>query len=228
MTAPLPASIAVIGGTGAMGYALARRFARAGHTVIVGSRDPGKAEMAATQIKNEGGASRISGAGNAAAAERSEILVLTVPFSGHGASLGEIATAARGKIVIDATAPVGPPNIATVKLPPMGSAAVAAQNFLGPDVRVVSAFQNVAAAKLLGNSPIECDVLVCGDDAAARASVVALLEGIGLHGLDAGPLANAVVAEALTAVLIGLNRRYKVKAAGIRITGLVPPPEGGA
>ncbi len=115
--------------------------------------------------------------------------------------------------------PLVPPKVATVQLPPEGSAAVAAQRLLGPTVRVVSAFQNVAAHKLEAGKPIDCDVLICGDDKAAREAVIGLAKAIGLRGIDAGPLANSVAAEALTSILIGINRRYKVDGAGIRITG---------
>jgi len=111
------------------------------------------------------------------------------------------------------------PQLQRVQLPPEGSAAVAAQRFLGSAVRVVSAFQNVAAHKLQTGEPIDCDVLVCGDDRATREAVIGLAKAIGLRGIDAGPLANSAAAEALTSILIGINRRYKVDGAGIRITG---------
>jgi NADPH-dependent F420 reductase len=113
-----------------------------------------------------------------------------------------------------------------VQLPPEGSASVAAQRLLGPSVRVVSAFQNVAAHKLQAGEPIDCDVLVCGDDKAARETVIVMAKAIGLRGIDAGALANSVAAEALTSILIGINRRYKVDGAGIRITGMVETAGG--
>ena len=125
-----------------------------------------------------------------------------------------------GKIVIDATVPLVPPKVARVQLPAETFAAVAAQRRLGEGVRVVAAFHNVAANKLQSDAPIDCDVLVFGDDPTDRSVVIALAEVAGLNGVHAGPLANAVAAEALTSVLIGINRHYKVAGAGIRITGL--------
>jgi hypothetical protein len=125
-----------------------------------------------------------------------------------------------GKIVVDTTVPLVPPKVARVQLPADTSAAVAAQRRLGDGARVVAAFHNVAAAKLQADAPIDCDVLVFADAPEDRAAVVELAEAAGLRGVHAGPLANAVAAEALTSVLIGINRHYKVPGAGIRITGL--------
>ncbi|HZS82976.1 MAG TPA: NADPH-dependent F420 reductase [Stellaceae bacterium] len=213
MTPCLP-SIAVIGGTGALGTGLATRFAAAGYPTIIGSREAAKAEAAAAAI-----AATVTGLDNAAAARAGDVVILTVPFASHSATLAAIRAAVAGKIVVDTTVPLVPPKVATVQLPPEGSAAVAAQRLLGDGVRVVSAFHNVAAQKLRTGSPIDCDVLVCGNDRAACEQVIALARAIGLRGIDAGPLANSVAAEALTSVLIGINRRYKVEGAGIRITG---------
>ncbi|MGH6945672.1 MAG: NADPH-dependent F420 reductase, partial [Geminicoccaceae bacterium] len=156
---------------------------------------------------------------NTAAAQAGDIAVVTVPFASHPAILDTIREAVAGKIVVDTTVPLVPPKVATVQMPPEGSAALGAQRRLGDAAKVVSAFQNVAAHKLQAGEPIDCDVLVCGNDRQARESVIALVETIGLRGLDAGPLANAVAAEALTSILIGINRRYKVDGAGLRITG---------
>jgi len=142
-----------------------------------------------------------------------------VPYASHAATLDEIKAFVEGKIVIDAVVPLVPPKVSLVQLPAEGSAAQIAQARLGDGTRVVSAFHNVAAAKLRSGGAIECDVLVCGNDREARDTVVALANAIGTRGIDAGPLANSVVAEALTSVLIGINRRYKVES-GIRITGV--------
>jgi 8-hydroxy-5-deazaflavin:NADPH oxidoreductase len=218
MTGERP-TIAVIGGTGALGSGLATRFAAAGYPVILGSRTAEKAATAAAAINPGNGAPAVRGMDNVAAAQAGEIVAVTVPFATHDAIVGEIAAAVSGKIVIDTTVPLVPPKVATVQLPPHGSAAVAAQLKLGDGVRIVSAFHNVAAAKLQHGEAIDCDVLVCGNDRAARDAVIALVAAIGLHGVDAGPLANSVAAEALTSVLIGINRRYKIDGAGIRITG---------
>ena len=215
MTGKLP-TLAIIGGTGALGSGLAAGWAAAGYPVILGSRSAQKAADAAKAIS---AAVAVRGMDNRAAAAAGEILVVTVPYASHDAILAEIREAAAGKIVVDTTAPLVPPKVATVQLPAAGSAALAAQRFLGEGVRVVSAFQNVAAHRLQANETIDCDVLITGDDRAARESVVALAAALGLRGIEAGPLANSVAAEALTSVLIGINRRYKVEGAGIRITG---------
>jgi len=215
MTEKLPV-LAIIGGTGALGSGLATRWAAAGYPVILGSRDPEKASAAAQGIS---GVVAISGTDNRSAAIAGEIVVVTVPFASHRAILEEIRPAVSGKIVIDTTVPLMPPKVATVQMPPEGSASLAAQRLLGEQVRVVSAFQNVAAHKIQKGEAIDCDVLVAGDDKAARETVIALAAAIGLRGIDAGPLANSVAAEALTSILIGINRRYKVDGAGIRITG---------
>jgi NADPH-dependent F420 reductase len=211
--------LAVIGGTGALGTGLAMRWAAAGYPVIIGSRDAAKAEAAAAAIRPGGAAPPARGADNETAARAGEIVVVTVPFASHASTLEAICEAAVGKILVDTTVPLVPPKVATVQLPPEGSAAVAAQRLLGDAVRVVSAFQNVAAHKLQTGQTIDCDVLVCGNDRAARDIVIGLARSIGLRGVDAGPLANSAAAEALTSVLIGINRRYKIDGAGIRITG---------
>ena len=122
--------------------------------------------------------------------------------------------------MVDTTVPLMPPKVARVQLPPEHSAALAAQKRLGAGVRVVAAFHNVAAHKLQHDAPIDCDVLVFGDDPKDREVVLTLAQAAGLRGLHAGPLANSVAAEALTSVLIGINRTYKVDGAGIRITGI--------
>ena len=217
MTAPLPV-VAVVGGSGAEGSALAARWARAGRRVVIGSRSAGRAAAAAAALAVHG---RVDGAANRDAAEAADIVVLTVPFAAQRAILADVRGAVAGKIVVDATAPLVPPRVSRVRLPPEGSAAQAAQAALGAGVRVVSAFQNVAAGALADpEAEVACDVLVCGDDAEARAATVRLVEAAGLRGLEAGPLANAAAAEALTSALIWINRRYGAEGAGIRITGL--------
>jgi NADPH-dependent F420 reductase len=148
------------------------------------------------------------------------VVILAVPWASHAAILDEIKPHVAGKIVVDATVPLVPPKVARVQLPPETSAALAAQKRLGDAARVVAAFHNVAANKLQTDAPIDCDVLVFGDSAEDRAAVIELAAAAGLHGIHAGPLANAVAAEALTSVLIGINRHYKAAGAGIRITGL--------
>ena len=210
--------IAIVGGTGAEGSGLAIRWARAGYRVILGSRSAGRAAGKAAELAGHGS---VEGAANADAAAAADIVVVTVPFAAQRQTITDIADAARGKTVIDVTVPLVPPRVARVQLPPEGSAAAIAQGILGEETRVVSAFQNVAADHLADPGyELDCDVLVCGDSKEARAQAVTLIEAAGLRGIEAGPLANAVAAEALTSVLIWINRRYDSPGSGIRITGL--------
>lgn len=209
--------LAVLGGTGALGGALARAWARRGYRVTVASRNPEKARAAATDLLKLWPEALLDGDSLAGAAERADVMVLAVPYAAQRETLAAVRAQLAGKLLIDATVPLRPPKVGTVQLPAAGSAAVEAQEFLGPEVRVVSAFQNIAAHKLLEDGASESDVLVAGDDPAARDTVIALIEAIGLKGWHAGPLANSAAAEALTSVLIHINRKYKVRGAGLRI-----------
>ncbi|HSD41912.1 MAG TPA: NADPH-dependent F420 reductase [Burkholderiales bacterium] len=213
-------TVALIGGTGDLGTGLAIRWAAAGYPVIIGSREAGKAAAAAARLAPPPGAPAPRGLANAAAAAAADVVVVTVPFAAHAAILADIRDAVAGKVVIDATVPLVPPKVARVQLPPDDSAAVAAQRALGEGARVVSAFHNVAALKLQKGEPIDCDVLVFGDRPEDREVAIRLAEAAGLRALHAGPLANSTAAEALTSVLIGINRNYRVDGAGIRITGI--------
>ena len=216
-------TIAIIGGTGAEGSGLAVRWAHKGHRVIIGSRDAAKAQETAVKINDAIGRDLASGDVSEAAVAQADIAVLTVPFAAQIKTAEALKAALSGKILIDVTVPLVPPKVSTVQLPSGGSCVVALQAALGADVRVVSAFQNVSAHKLWDLSyAIQCDVLVCGDDKQARQDVVALAADAGLRGIDAGPLANSVVAEALTSALIWINRANKISDAGIMITGLSP------
>jgi NADPH-dependent F420 reductase len=143
-----------------------------------------------------------------------------VPFANHETTITEVKDAVQGKIVVDAAVPLVPPKVSTVQLPAEGSAAQIAQRLLGDAVKVVSAFHNVGASKLHAGERADCDVLVFGNDKEAREIVIGLAEAVATRGIDGGVLANSAAAEALTSVLIGINRRYKVPAASIRITGL--------
>lgn len=207
--------IGIIGGTGELGSGLAKAWARAGHHVVIGSRSRDKAIGFAETL-----GLGVTGTDNAEAARAADIIVLTVPFSNHAATIAEIRDAAQGKIVIDATVPLVPPKVSVVQLPAAGSAAQIAQQLLGNGVRVVSAFHNVGAAKLHVQGRAECDVLVFGDDKEARNKVVELAGAVATRGIAGGSLANSAAAEALTSVLIWINRHYKVAGAGIAITGL--------
>lgn len=219
-------SIALIGGTGALGAAIARRLAKAGESVILGSRDPAKAAAAAAALQAETG-QPVQGLGNAEAAAAASIIIVTVPFASQETTLAEIAAGCRGKIVVDTTVPLMPPKVMRVQLPLEGSAAVRAQKLLGGGVTVVSAFHNVAAHKLATDAAVECDVLVFGDERAAREQVLRLVAQCGLRGLHGGALVNSAAAEALTSVLIFLNKTYAVDGAGVRITGQLTPPAAG-
>lgn len=214
-------AIAVLGGTGAAGGGLALRWARAGHRVILGSRSPEKAAKVCAELNALAGTDSISFLDNRSAAAAAEIVVLTVPHAAQRATVEEARESLGGKILVDATVPLVPPKVSRVQLPAGGSAVAAIQQLLGESVRVVSAFQNVAAHFLKDPShAVDCDVLVCGDDAAARETVIGLARDIGLRAYHAGPICNSAAAEALTSILIAINIRYKVPGAGIRVTGV--------
>jgi 8-hydroxy-5-deazaflavin:NADPH oxidoreductase len=220
MTTQRP-TIAILGGTGHEGGALALRWANAGYAIIVGSRSADKAAKACAEINQRIGRDAATFAGNREAAARADIIVLTVPYAAQQATVEEVRAQLEGKILIDATVPLVPPKVARVQLPSGGSAVAAIQHLLGEKVKVVSAFQNVSAHHLQDLShAVDCDVLVCGDDVQARETVIALAQAIGLRGFHAGPIANSAAAEALTSILISINSRYKVPGAGIRITGV--------
>ena len=212
--------ITIVGGSGALGAGLAKRWARKGHQIIIGSRDEKRASEAASRLNNEAGTASIVGMENKVASENGEIVVLTVPFSNHMSTLSLIAPALDNKILIDVTVPLVPPKVRTVHIPEGGSCAKAAQEFLGQTVRVVSAFQSVAATHLDDlEHEIDCDVLVCGNDPEAREVVVELASDADMKAWHAGVIANSIVAEAMTSSLIFMNNRYKIDGAGLRITG---------
>jgi len=215
------AAIAVLGGTGHEGAGLAARWAKAGYPVIIGSRDAARAAEAAEAMAARTNGS-VTGMDNRAAAAAGEIVVLAVPYAGQQALAQDVAAQLDGKILIDVTVPLVPPKVARVQLPEGGSAVEALQRTLGAGVRVVAAFQNVSAHQLADlDREVNCDVLVAGDDIEARETVCQLAKAIGITALHAGPLANSAAAEALTSVLIAINKRYKVAdGAGIRITGI--------
>lgn len=217
-------TLAVLGGTGDLGSGLALRWLQAGYKVIVGSRERQKAAIACAEMggilaKRGIDAANLSDLDNVAAAAAADIVVLTVPFSHQQSTLASVKDQLNGKILVDVTVPLMPPKVGTVQLPAGGSAGQAAQAFLGDSVRVVSAFQNVAADHLKSGHKLDCDVLVCGNDPEARTAVVKLVEACGMRGFPAGPINNAAAAEALTSVLIVINRQFKCHA-GIRITGV--------
>ena len=211
--------IAILGGTGALGGALAQRLSASGTKVVVGSRDPSKAESFSESVKDKHPAAQISGAGLAEAAAAGDICFVTVPYAAQAETLEAIRPFVQGKIVVDATVPLKPPKVGTVQLPASGSAVVDGARILGEGVKVVSALQNIGAEKLATAQQIDADVLVCGDDNDAVETVRTLLASFGLQSWHAGPLANSAAAEAMTSLLIQINRRYKIAQAGFRITG---------
>ncbi len=218
-------AIAVLGGTGREGYGLALRWAEAGETVIIGSRDANRAQEAANKIREQSGADcKISGAENLAACQAATIIVLTIPFGGHASLLKEIKPAIQpGSIVVDATVPlaaaVGGRLTRTLGVW-QGSAAQQTAELLGPEIPVVAAFQNVSSGLLTSGTAVECDVVVCGDHPEAKQTVRALAGKIpGVRTLDGGKLESARILEQITALLINLNMRYKTNS-GIRFTGL--------
>lgn len=211
--------LGIVGGTGKLGSGLAQRWARAGHTIAIGSRDPAKARAHAGDLAARGLA--VTGGDNAWAAQEGEVVVLTVPYEAHGETLRAIAQAVAGKVLVDVTVPLKPPKVSRVQLPAGQSAALEAQAILGPPTPVVATLHHVSASHLADPShPIQCDVLVAADDAAAKATVLALIGDLGLRALDAGPLVNAIALESLTPVLIHMNRVYKSQGAGIVFTDL--------
>ena len=214
-------TIAVVGGTGAEGSAIALRLGHAGFRVIIGTRDSSRGARISEELNGILGRSVIEFATNDAATRAAELVILTVPYNVQVSIVKALSPVLERKILIDATVPLLPPKVSSVQLPSGGSAVAAVQQMLGDKVRVISAFQNVAAHKLRDlAADVGCDVLVCGDDAGARAVALELIAKMGLRGLDAGPICNSAAAEALTSILIFLNRKYKVPGSGIKITGL--------
>jgi len=219
--------IAIIGGTGPAGMGLGLRWARAGETIIIGSREARRAELAAAAIQQRAGPqAKVSGMQNSAACAAADILVLTVPFEGQASLLKQLKPAmTAGSILIDATVPlaagVGGRASRTLGVW-QGSAAQQAAELVPEEVSVVAAFHNVSAELLHGDAPLDCDVIVCSDDPDAAQLTRELAAKIpGVRAIDGGKLENARIVEQITALLIGLNFRHK-GCAGIRITGLPP------
>ena len=213
-------SIAVIGGTGKQGSALARRLARAGVRVVIGSRDALKGETTARGINTALGITTVSGMSNQEAASRGDIVLLALPYEGMRPILEDVREAVMGKIVINIASAIESQRKSRAQIPPEGSITAEVQKFFGTNTRVVAAFQNISPEGLEGESKIDSDVLVCGGDREARAQVIALVQKMGFDAFDAGTLANAVAVETMTAVLIAVNIKYKTKGAGIRLTGV--------
>jgi NADPH-dependent F420 reductase len=212
-------TIAILGGTGDLGTGLAIRWSKAGYRIVIGSRTLEKAQTAVAALQEISPETPADAMENLDAAEAGDIVVLTVPAEHQISTLDYVKDKLTGKILIDVTVPLVPPKVGTVQLPEEGSAGQRAQGFLGEDVMVVTAYQNIAAHLLQQDVKIECDVLVCGNKKAARERVIALTEEAGMTGWHAGPVANSAAAEALTSILIQINRSGIVSHSGIKIIG---------
>ena len=211
--------IAILGGTGDLGTGLAIRWSKTGHEIVIGSRTQAKAEAAVAALHEISPETPARAMENPAAAAAGDVVVLTVPFAHQLSTLETVRDGLEGKILIDTSVPLMPPAVGRVQLPEGGSAGKRAQDFLGEEVKVVSALQNVAAHLLQTEAEVECDVLVAGNSPEARQRVIDLIEEAGMNGFHAGPIDNAAAAEALTSVLIQINRRHDIAHSGIRIVG---------
>ena len=212
-------TIAILGGTGDLGTGLAIRWSKAGYKIVIGSRTLTKAQAAVADLEKISPTTPAAAMENADAAAEGDIVVLTVPAEHQISTLETVKSGLLGKILIDVTVPLIPPKVGTVQLPPEGSAGKRAQDFLGDDVQVVTAFQNVAAHLLKEDVTIECDVLVAGNKRSARDKVIQLAQQAGMTGWHAGPIENSAAAEALTSVLIQINRRHDIAHSGLQIVG---------
>lgn len=214
--------IAIIGGTGKEGQGLAYRWLKGGYEVIIGSRQIERAEDSASLLRKLIEEDiRVVGMTNQDAAKNGDLVVLTVPYSGHKEMCESIKPYINGKILIDVTVPLVPPKITKVQMPEAGSATLEAKQILGEGVQVISAFQNISCERLMQDENIECDVLVCGGDKASRQVVLDLVKAAKMTGWDAGPIENSAVVEGLTSILLGINKQHGVHSAGIRITGIL-------
>lgn len=212
-------TIAILGGTGDLGTGLAIRWSKAGHNIVIGSRTQEKAEAAVAELAKISPDTPAQAMENGAAAAAGDLVVLTVPAAHQLSTLEAVKDSLKGKILIDVTVPLVPPKVGTVQLPPEGSAGKRAQDLLGEDVMVVTAFQNIAAHLLQQDVVIECDVLVAGNKKAARDRVIELIDEAGMNGWHAGPIENSAAAEALTSILIQINRKHDISHSGIKIVG---------
>lgn len=213
-------TIAIVGGTGKEGRGMALRWAKAGHRVLIGSRDGERARAAAAELSALGHGA-LEGGDNADVVERAEVVLLSVPYAAHRSTLEGLKAALAGRVLIDITVPLKPPAVRKVHLPEGHAAALEAQAIVGPETPVVAALHHVSSVHLADlDHAIACDVLACSDDAAALETTLALIGDLGLTGYHAGPLANAVALESLTPVLLHLNKHYKGKGAGLKLTGI--------
>ncbi|GAB4499138.1 MAG: NADPH-dependent F420 reductase [Anaerolineales bacterium] len=214
-------TLAILGGTGKEGKGLAYRWAKAGYPVLIGSRQAEKALAAVADLRPLlPQSAQMDGMDNLAAAQQAEIVILTVPYAAHRATLEGLRDTLQGKLLIDVTVPLVPPKVTKVQMPAAGSAAQEAREILGAAVEVVDAFQNISYEHLLEDGDVACDVLVTGSSKAARERALSLIADAGLTGWDAGPIENSVVVEGLTSILIHINKTYGSTHAGIKLTGV--------
>ena len=212
--------LGLVGGTGKEGTGLSVRWAQAGHSVSIGSREADRAVQKAAELSAESKLA-IHGADNVSICRDADVVVLCVPYSAHKSTLEGLKDVLKGKVVIDITVPLKPPAVREVNLPAGQSAALEAQAILGAEVKLVAALHHVSSVHLQDQGhDIHCDVLVCSDDAAAKEVAIGLIKDLGMRGLDAGPIKNAVALESLTPVLLYMNKRYKSDGTGIHITGI--------
>ncbi len=212
--------IGILGGTGKEGAGLALRWAQAGHDIVIGSRDAERARAKAAEIAGQAGRA-VGGMSNREAAAAADVVVLALPAGGPPAPPRGLQGACRGKVVISTVVPLSFGGGRLFTPPAQGSSAEEAQALLGPEARVVAAFHHIAAHELsVAGHDIDCDLLLCGADADAKKTVAELGSGMGLRPVDVGALTNAGPLEGITAVLATINRRYKLKNSGIKITGL--------
>jgi NADPH-dependent F420 reductase len=211
--------VAIIGGTGKEGHGIALRWLRAGHVVLIGSRDGERARAKADELRalTQG---EVTGSDNASAVRGADVVLLSVPYSAHTETLQSLKSELEGKIAIDITVPLKPPQVRKVHLPAGQAAALETHAILEGKARVVAAMHHVSSVHLGSDHDIDCDVLVCSDDEEALQLTLKLVADLGARGVHAGALANAVALESLTPVLLHINKHYKNPGVGLRITGL--------
>jgi len=210
-------NVAIVGGTGSLGSGLALRLAAPGVRVIIGSRDREKAKTVVESLRKSLTRGALEGETNQEAVKEAEFVVIAVPYEGHATTVAQLKGQLAGKTVIDAVVPLkkGRPFV-----PAAGSALLEAQQILGDEAPVVGALHNISAVDLQSADAALGDVLVCGDNEAAKQKVMEVIRRIGARSFDAGPAANAYVIEGLTGVLISLNRKYKSQHASVKVTGI--------
>ena len=209
--------IGIFGVTGALGSALSKKWSKAGHQIIIGSRNADKAISVAEEINAEIENDNVTGSDLMETAKNCAIGVLAVPYFSHSETLNQIKPFLSGKILVDTTVPLSKP-VTKVNLPKNGSAALEAQMLLGEEVHVVSALQNIGSHLVGSEEKIDAEVLVCGNSNDAVDEVITLIGDLGLQCWHAGSIENSAAAEALTSVLISINQKHKLKSSGIKIT----------